>query len=398
MEGDTIVVEKPGETRKRLGNLEELDEICKALKVMKLKAEDRNNLAARLTKVIEKMKSEQDEEETKPKQSQFEQLTNMFQEIMKEVKEAKVAVSSTAKLTYAQAAATPPVDQKKTFITPEKKQELEKAKKERKQYELTINMKKSSPQTLESIRKTNAKDITARFQKVINSSVKQDDNPKIAGISRVGNAMMRLQFRTKEEAQRAREADVKWEDAYDGAETHKPNYGIVVHGVPSNTINFEDRAGLTETIMEMEEENASKGIKISRITPLRRNGKQGKPTMHKSIIVFTQDPEAANKCLETGFMFEKERLKTGIYAPHLYINQCYKCQGFGHRSTVCKRMNKCGKCGSEEHATQECKATEPHCANCKGPHEAWHPGCEKRDEEARRLYQLKREASSFFTT
>ena len=283
----------------------------------------------------------------------------------------------------------PPVDQKKTFITPEKKQELEKAKKKRKQYELTINMKKSSPQTLESIHKTKAKDITARFQKAINNSIKQNDNPKIAGISRVGNAMLRLQFRTKENAQRAREADIKWEDAYDGAEVHKPNYSIVVHEVSSDTINLDDGASLTETIKEIEEENALKGIKISRITPLRCNGKQGKSAMHKSIIVFTQDPKAANKCLETRFMFEKECLKIGIYAPQLYINQCYKCQGFGHRSTFCKHMNKCSKCGSEEHATQECKAIEPHCANCKGRHEVWYLGCEKRDEEACRLYQLR---------
>ena len=127
---DTIVVEKPGETHKQLTNLEELDEICEALKVMKLKTDNRNSLAARLGKVIEKMKSEQDEEETKPKQNQYEQLANMFQDIMKEVKEVNIAINSTK--TYAQVAATPPVDQKKTFITSERKQELEKAKKERK--------------------------------------------------------------------------------------------------------------------------------------------------------------------------------------------------------------------------------------------------------------------------
>ena len=98
-------------------------------------------------------------------------------------------------------------------------------------------------------------------------------------------------------------------------------------------------------------------------------------------------------------MIEKQRMpRVEKYAPHLHISQCYKCQGFGHRSTFCKRMNKCGKCGCEEHATSECKATEPHCVNCEGAYEAWHLGCVKRDEEARRLYQLKREALSFFTT
>lgn len=69
--------------------------------------------------------------------------------------------------------------------------------------------------------------------------------------------MLRLQFNTKEEARKAREIDAKWKHAYDGAEIHGPNYDVVVHGVRSDAINFDDGA-LTETIKEMEEENASK--------------------------------------------------------------------------------------------------------------------------------------------
>src|SRR5438552_63445 len=123
----------------------------------------------------------------------------MFQDIMREVKKVNVAVISTNK-TYAQTAAMPPVDQKKTFITPERKQELEKAKKECKQYELAINIKNSPPQTLE-LGLGCVKDITARFQKVINNSPKQGSKPCVKGISRVGSTMLRLQFSMKEEAQ-----------------------------------------------------------------------------------------------------------------------------------------------------------------------------------------------------
>ena len=402
---DTIIVEKPDEACKR-SNLDELDKIYEAIKSMKLTAQVRGEMADRLLTVINKMKSEQAKEEPKPKQTQFEQIMDMYQDIMKGVNEVNIAINTTTKTvteamakqdkTYAQAAATPPIEQRKTFINPARKQELEKAKKERKQYELSINLKNSPQQTLELIRNTHAKDITASFQKVINNSSKHDDKPTVVGISRIGITMIRLQFHTKDGAQRAREIDAKWDDAYKGAESHKPNYGIVVHGVPHNAINFED--DFTEIIKEWEEENASIDIKITRATPLRRNGKQGKPAMHKSIIIFTQDPEAADRCLQRGFMIQKQRMpKVEKYAPHLHMNQCFKCQKFGHRSTFCKLMNKCGKCGSEEYATPECKATEPQCANCGGPHEAWHLGCTKRDEEAQRLYQLKREAPAFFT-
>ena len=43
--GDTIIIEISMENHKRLSNLEELDEIYEAFKVMMLKAKDRNKAA-----------------------------------------------------------------------------------------------------------------------------------------------------------------------------------------------------------------------------------------------------------------------------------------------------------------------------------------------------------------
>src|SRR5437773_12232421 len=49
-------------------------------------------------------------------------------------------------------------------------------------------------------------------------------------------------------------------------QSYKPNYGIVVHRVPHNAINFED--DFTEIINEWEEDKASIDIKITRAAPL----------------------------------------------------------------------------------------------------------------------------------
>lgn len=62
------------------------------------------------------------------------------------------------------------------------------------------------------------------------------------------------------------------------------------------------------------------------------------------------------------------------------IKQCYRCQGFGHASEVCKFTPKCLRC-AEKHWTKECphegKIT-PTCANCgQVGHPATFRGCSK---------------------
>lgn len=59
--------------------------------------------------------------------------------------------------------------------------------------------------------------------------------------------------------------------------------------------------------------------------------------------------------------------------------QCYHCQGFGHKAAGCFVSAKCVKCG-QNHSSKECqkKPTEPPtCANCKQSHPANYRKCEK---------------------
>jgi hypothetical protein len=211
----------------------------------------------------------------------------------------------------------------------------------------------------------------------------------------LGTTALKLHFRTKEEAAKAKSLNADWGQAYEGLEAHKPQYGIVVHGVPTEVIDGGTPA--EETVKHWEEDNAQRDVKIIRITPLRRNIKH-KPEAHKSVVVFMESAKAANECILLGFMVDNQKLKAEKYAPNLHINQCYKCHAYGHRSTTCKHKEKCGRCGKEDHTTNRCEADEPHCANCSGNHEAWHLECDKRSEEGRRLHQLRTEASALYST
>src|SRR5271167_2754686 len=86
------------------------------------------------------------------------------------------------------------------------------------------------------------------------------------------------------------------------------------------------------------------------------------------------------------------------YAPQLQIIQCYKCGDYGHRAAQCKqKQSRCRKCG-ESHSTNECKSTELKCAHCNGKHEIWHHECPTWIAESRRLSELKRQTSPYFTS
>ena len=63
--------------------------------------------------------------------------------------------------------------------------------------------------------------------------------------------------------------------------------------------------------------------------------------------------------------------------PNPAEEQCFACQGFGHRSKACKAELRCVRC-SGRHKSEECERPEDvkcTCANCGGLHPANYQGC-----------------------
>lgn len=48
---------------------------------------------------------------------------------------------------------------------------------------------------------------------------------------------------------------------------------------------------------------------------------------------------------------------------NVYILRCFKCLGYGHKSSDCKEPKKCSKC-TENHLSTDCKVEELKCINC----------------------------------
>ena len=312
---------------------------------------------------------------------------NRLDSLERKIDELKTAIMGGR--TYAQAVtagtATP------TPATAVKRQQLQLGNKERAAVEVALSASGASGEVQQQIGTGHPKDITAKFQHAVDMTDSLSSKPRILGINKQGKTNnVRLQFKTPAEAQQVKEADVDWSLAFEGVQTHKPQYGIVVHGVATEEINLSEDYSGTAKAWE-----AQNDIKIVRITTLRRQAKHH-PVAHRSLIVFTNSAEAANRCIKRGFFIEHLHHRTERYAPHLHINQCYKCHGFRHRSTTCRQKQRCGKCGQDNHLTKECSNAEHQCVNCKGEHESWHKECPSRMEENRRLNILRLESSPFF--
>jgi len=273
------------------------------------------------------------------------------------------------------------------------KEKMEKMRQERAKYEVTLSAAEAPEAVKKALNTLNAKDIIAQLNKVIEKAIISDSDtkPKIQGINVLSNNIIRLQCKAMEDVSALR--DFKWEEAFPGLKAHKPKYGVVVHGVPTRDINVEDIN--QREIRELEKENESRGIHITKITTLRR--KSNKVATHQSIIIFTHDPFEADQCIKRGVIINYRHYTTERYTPNLNLTQCYKCHHYGHRASQCKHEEKCGKCGHHDHRAESCKSNELKCSGCGGDHASWHHECEKRKAELLRLKELRQQTSPYFT-
>ena len=91
-------------------------------------------------------------------------------------------------------------------------------------------------------------------------------------------------------------------------------------------------------------------------------------------------------CQKTGIIFKVEEFRI---TPS--IQQCFKCQGFGHKAQNCTKKQKCVVCG-EAHSHKDCpnrNKKNPKCANCRGPHVANYRGCPAYKDQALRQHVVQ---------
>jgi hypothetical protein len=310
------------------------------------------------------------------------------------VDELKSTIATTVDKTWAQIAATTATTntamRARPIVGPEKVQQREQDRKERQRFEITLTANTASQEVKILLDKQQEKEIRMQLQKAIDAA-DIPTKPKITTINKLAKSMIRLQFKNPEIVNTVRQAAIHWDSEYEGIKDHKPIYGIVIHGVRTEAIDLD--TGHSATIAEWEEENS---MNITKVATLRRNPKH-KPTTHHSLKVYTDDKEAANRCILNGFIIDSISLKAERYVPQWHLTQCYKCYGFNHRATECKRKaTKCGKCSKDDHPAVECTTPELKCVNCNGNHESWHAHCQTRKEELQYLAIIRSDPTTTY--
>lgn len=219
-----------------------------------------------------------------------------------------------------------------------------------------------------------------------------------SAIQRLPSGDLAVMLQTEEQVQKTFNSDDQWiHDAFDhmGAtpELNRPGsirqLTLVVHGVSCSTSEEEMANDLAQTY--------AVSIRRARwiVGPQRREHKS-----HSSMVIETDTQAQRDTLLNMGRIWTgRQTIHTAEYRPRPTIDQCSRCQQFGHVEDRCNAPRPtCRICSMAHHTTAHppcryCHApgqppppdSKPHCmhfglkcANCGGEHAASSRGCPAR--------------------
>ena len=201
---------------------------------------------------------------------------------------------------------------------------------------------------------------------------------------------IKIRCSTDEEARELRGMD--WKTSF-GASVVETVYRVVYYGVSKFDIDFE-KDKPEEIIARIQGAN-SEGLTIKGVEPLlKRTRNPNAPT--QSIVISFNCPKQADNCIEMRINIKRRHYQIAErYIPQCQLRQCFKCQAYGHKASVCTRKARCGKC-TQEHETRECQSEAMQCVNCKGPHCAWSHECPVRQQKKEQGEALRNELPNLY--
>jgi hypothetical protein len=154
----------------------------------------------------------------------------------------------------------------KSLSRPVPRDQNQSMKVEQAKREFTLTTDEVDNETKEQFENMTSKDIIRKLQQVINDANLEGTTPKLQAANKLQNGSIKVYCRSAEEMKTLKNMD--WDASIKGLKTKIPKYSIVVHGVPTEVIDFNADK---QTIMtEIQEDNNFNNSSIVDITPLRR--------------------------------------------------------------------------------------------------------------------------------
>lgn len=122
---------------------------------------------------------------------------------------------------------------------------------------------------------------------------------------------------------------------------------------------------------------------------------QQKENNESVLVVNFKSAQMADEAIRKGMQWRSRHYKCLKFNQWSDMRQCIRCNAYGHLATICAGTRRCFRCAGE-HRSNGCKATQLHCANCGGMHNAAHPDCPRRKAERQRLTDLVAESGRFW--
>src|SRR3569833_829482 len=171
------------------------------------------------------------------------------------------------------------------------------------------------------------------------------------------------------------------------AELIVATYGVIVHGIPTASINIKDQEATIQRILAdnhtvIPKAKITLAGRLTRESPLKRAS---------SIVVEFTEPEMANAIIYTGMAWDGQIHTCQLYDRACRVKQCFRCYHYGHIGAQCDAAQTCGYC-AELHETKNCRQKGeqdfiPRCAVCKDTHTAWSNACPARKKALGRVEQ-----------
>ena len=176
-----------------------------------------------------------------------------------------------------------------------------------------------------------------------------------------------------------------------------PTYGVIVHGISTNSINIKDQKA---TIQQIIADNYTV-IPKTEISYVGWLTKESPLKRASSVVVEFTDPEMANAIIYAGMVWDGQIHICQLYDRACRVKQCFRCYKYGHISTQCNAAQTCSSYCAELHETRNCKQKgalgfTPRCAVCKGVHTAWSSACPARKKEMGRVEQAKQSRNIYW--